>query len=282
MASSLTISLFPLDLKTKHAVALEIRELLDTTRDSEFGKVVSILVPTLVGLLNSGQASFQRETPEYNFRRLLLEILNRLPSGEPIRAHMPSVFQCMLNLVRQDNEENGATACKTMVDIVRAYRIVTEQGVAEFVALFQQFFRNMPALVKEYLSEDSTQLDTNTVLPANRSVKVLGEMGMIVIIMAQVNRTMVSPSLQATIPPAFEMLSLESPIQHKARVDVEAMGGIWAGMASDMKNPSIYYDLIQSQIKVSVVLLYFVSCLIREDALIPRLCDAIPEQRERV
>ncbi|KAG2013625.1 atypical/PIKK/TRRAP protein kinase [Coprinopsis cinerea AmutBmut pab1-1] len=238
------------DLKTKHAVALEIKELIDTTRDSEFGRVLPYLVPTLIDLLRSGQPSFQRDTTEYQFRRLLLDILNRIPSGEAIRPHMPSVFQCMIAIVRQDNEENGATACKTMVDVVRSYRIVTEQGLADFIALFQESFANIKGMVEEYLSEDSTQLDPNTILPATRSLKVLGEMGMIMIIMSQVQRAMVSPSIQGTIAPAFEMLAQESSAQHKARTDFEAMGGIWAGMAPTIKNPTIYNDLIQAQIKM--------------------------------
>ncbi|TFK23272.1 atypical/PIKK/TRRAP protein kinase [Coprinopsis marcescibilis] len=163
---------------------------------------------------------------------------------------MPSVFQCMLSILRQDNEENGATACKTMVDVVRAYRIVTEQGLSEYIAIFQESFKNMKSLVTEYLSEDSTPLDPNTILPATRSLKVLGEMGMVMVIMSQVQRAMVSPSIHSTIAPAFEMLALESPAQHKARTEFESTGGIWAGMAPNVRNVSIYNDLIQAQIKM--------------------------------
>ena len=51
------------------------------------------------------------------------------------------------------------------------------------------------------------------------------------------------------------MVILEAPVQKKAREDFEAMGGIWAGTASSIKNPMIYADCIGAQIKVGLDLL---------------------------
>ena len=239
------------DLATKHAVATEIREVMDTTRDAEFQRVLPYLVPATVELLRSSHPSFQRDTTEYHFRRILLDIINRLPLAEPVRANINQIFHSMLNVIRVDNEENGATACKTLVDIVRGYRVVTEQGLAEFISLFQESFGNMRGLAEEYLSETSTPLDPSTILPALRSFKVLGEMGMVMVVMSQVQKTQVASSIQATTSSAFDMLALESSAQMKAKSDCEAMGNVWAGMASSVQNPTLYSDLIQAQVRVS-------------------------------
>lgn len=238
------------DLRTKHTVASEVREILDTVRDTESARTYPYLVPAVTELLRSGEPAFSKDTPEYAFRRVLLEILNRLPVSESLRPHAQTIFTCMLHVVRHDNEENGTTACKALVDIIRGYRILTEESLNEFVAIFLQLFQNMKGLVEEVLSEDAAILDSTTVLSSVRSFKVLGEMGMVMVIMSQVHRQLVSPAMQSSIPYATEVLALESPAQHKARVDFEAMGGIWSGMSPIVKNAGAYSEFIHSQIKV--------------------------------
>ncbi|KAF8165306.1 hypothetical protein B0H34DRAFT_232712 [Crassisporium funariophilum] len=245
-----------IELRNKHVVACEIREMLDTVRDSESARALPYLVPALVELLRSGEPAFQKDTVEYQFRRVLFEILNRLPVNDAVRSHVNSIFSCMLHILRHDNEENGATACKTLVDLVRSYRSLTEEGLSEFVAIFQEVFRRMKGLVDQFLSEDSSLLDVNNALPAIRSFKVLGEMGMVMVIMSQVHRPMVSSTIQGTTAPAFEMLALESSVQNKARTDLEAMGGIWSGMAPNIRNPITYSDFIHAQIKMLSYLAY--------------------------
>ena|SRR5882762_5461290 len=89
-----------------------------------------------------------------------------------------------------------------------------------------------------------------------RNFKVLGEMGMVVVIMAQVHGPQVSSTIQCTTSQAFAALALESPAQNKVRTDYEAMGGAWAGMAPTIRNPFIYSDFIHGQIKVTTLLLY--------------------------
>jgi transformation/transcription domain-associated protein len=253
-------------------VASEIREILDTVRDTESARTYPYLVPALAELLRSGEPAFSKDTSEYAFRRVLLEILNRLPVSESLRSHMPTIFSCMLHVIRHDNEENGTTACKALVDIIRGYRILTEENLNEFVAIFLQVFQNMKGLVEEVLSEDSSNIDTTVLFPSIRSFKVLGEMGMVIVIMSQVHRQLVSPAMQTSIPYATDVLALESPAQHKARTDYEAMGEVWSGMSSTVKNAGAYSEFIHSQIKACTHLLGLThiinSCV---DAILPRL-----------
>lgn len=234
-------------------MAAEIREMLDTVRDTESIRALPYLIPALLELLRSGEVALNKDTVEYQFRRVLLEIINRLPVNEAIRPHVTPIFSCMLHILRNDNEENGAVACKTLLDIIRGYRILTDECLSEFVAIFQEGLRNMKALVEQVLSEDSDILDPSAVPLSLRSFKVLGEMSMVMVIMSQVHRPLISAPMQTTIAPAFEALALESPAQKKAREDYEAMGGIWAGMTPTIKNASAYTDFIHAQIKVRIL-----------------------------
>jgi transformation/transcription domain-associated protein len=224
--------------------------MLDTVRDTESARVLPLMIAPLLELLRSVEVALHKDTVEYQFRRVLLEILNRLPVNEAVRGHVTELFKCLLHVLRNDNEENGVTCCKTMVDLVRNYRPLTEETLKDFMTIFQDAFRNMQGLVDQLLSENSGQLDSNVVLPSIRSFKVLAEMGMVMVIFSQNHRPLIAPTIQATMAPALEVLRLESPAQHSARVDYEAMGGFWAGMAPTIKNPHAYSDFINAQIKV--------------------------------
>ena len=110
----------------------------------------------------------------------------------------------------------------------------------------------MKEIVIQYLSEESSPVDSNVALPALRSFKTLTEMGMVMVVASQFHRTVVTSTLPTTTPQIFEVLALESPVQNKARTECEATGGIWAGMSPSIKNSGIYSDFIQAQIKVCV------------------------------
>lgn len=239
-----------LDLRTKHGIATEIREMLDTVRDTDSLRALPTLIPALLELLSSGEPALHKDTLEYQFRRVLLEIINRLPVNESLRPQVTPIFTCMLHVLRCDNEENGTVACKTLLDVIRGYRFLPEECLVEFVSIFQEGLRNLKSLADQVLSEDSDTLDPNIVPLSLRSFKVLGEMSMVMVIMSQVHRPVISAPMQAAMPPAFEALTVEAPAQNKARVDYEAMGGIWAGMTPTIQNASAYSDFIHAQIKV--------------------------------
>ncbi|KAG5637374.1 hypothetical protein H0H81_004799 [Sphagnurus paluster] len=243
-------------MKTKHVIAAEIREMIDTVRDTDSTRAIPVLIPALLDLLRTGAPALHKEASEYLFRRVLLEIVNRLPVNEAVRPSVTPIFNCMLHILRTDNEENGSVACKTLLDLIRGYRILTEECLAEFLSIFQEGFRHMKDVVEEVLSEHSQPLDPNVLPPSIRSFKVLGEMAMVLVIISQVHRAMVASPIQTTIVPAFEVLALQSPAQRKAREDCEAMEHIWSGMAPTIKNDSAYAEFIHCQVKVLSYLAY--------------------------
>jgi transformation/transcription domain-associated protein len=249
-SSSLLLNILVIDLKTKHNVACELREMIDTVRDAESARVFPQMIPVLLEILNTGEAAYHKDIMEYQFRRVLLEIIHRIPYGETIRPLALPLLSGMLHALRHDNEENGVTACKIIIDLLRSFRSLTEELVAEYMGILQDVFRNMRGLVLETLCEDSPVLDPNVVLPSIRSFKVLAEMGMVVVTFSQSHRPLVLHVIQATLCLNFEVLGLESPAQKKAREDHEAMGSYWSGMAPTMKNPQAYMDFITGQIKV--------------------------------
>jgi transformation/transcription domain-associated protein len=210
------------------------------------------MVPALLDLLRSGEVAFHKDAREYHFRRVLIEILHRISCSDVIRSQAQFLFKGMLYLLRHDNEENGVTCCKILMDLFRSFRPLTEELVAELMSVFQLVLHNMRSLVDELLSEESAQLDEKALLPSVRSFKVLAEMGMVIVSLSSGTRNLnvVAPAVQTTLPLNFDVLMLESPAQKIARENYEAMGGFWAGMAPTLKNHQAYVDFISAQIKV--------------------------------
>ncbi|TFK75868.1 hypothetical protein BDN72DRAFT_954419 [Pluteus cervinus] len=245
-----------IDLRTKHAVASEIREMLETVRDTESVRALPYLVSPILELLRAGEPTMIKDAPEFQFRRVLLDILNRLPVNDHLRPQVANIFKCMLHVLKTDNDEDGVLACKAMVDVARGYRSIPDEVISDFLAVMLESFANMQDLVFQTLSEDSPLLDPALAYPAMRSAKVLGEMSMVMVMMAQVHRPVITSTIQMTIPPAFDLLALESPAQRNARTNYEAMGGVWAGMAPTIKNATAYSDFAHAQIKMLSYLAY--------------------------
>lgn len=239
-----------IDLATKYTVACELREMLDTVREADSARVLPQMVPTLLDLLRSGEVAFHKDAREYHFRRVLIEILHRICSSEVVRPQAAILFKGMLYLLQNDNEENGVTCCKTLMDLTRAFRPLTDELVSELMVIFKTMARNMKQQVEDLLSDESSLMDEKILLPSVRSFKVLAEMCMVIIALAQNHRTMMVAPAQSSLYLNFEVLALESSTQKLARENYEAMGGFWAGMAPNMRNSHAYVDFLGAQIKV--------------------------------
>uniref|UniRef100_D8PQ42 Non-specific serine/threonine protein kinase n=1 Tax=Schizophyllum commune (strain H4-8 / FGSC 9210) TaxID=578458 RepID=D8PQ42_SCHCM len=209
------------------------------------------MIPSVLELLRSGEVAFSRPSLEFKFRLMLTDIINHLPHGEQVKAHLPAIPQTLLHILRHDNEDMGALACKTLVDYMRVYRFMPDDFQRELVSIFLELQRNVITLVDETLSEDSAVLDSVVALPSIRSFKVATEMGLFVtFLFSSYPRTQTPEPLQHLVEPAFELLQVEAPAQKAAREAKEAMGETWYGMAPTIKNAQAYSDLMLAQIKM--------------------------------
>lgn len=184
------------DLKTKVTVACELRDLIDTVKDPDASRVIPHMIPVLVDCLRSGEASYQKDTLEYAFRKALLEVLQRIPSNDAIRPQANALFSGMLHVIRTDNEENAIICCKILSDLTRAYRPLGEDLGKEVFAMFQERCRGLHPLVQAALSEDSPQLDGVAIVPSGQSLKVFYEMSVVLYTLLQLQRPAVASCLQ--------------------------------------------------------------------------------------
>lgn len=192
-------------LKVKHEVAQEFRELIDSVRDAEAARLFPQMLTVLFDTLRTTEPSFKKDSIEFQFRRVLVEIIHRIPPSEAMRPQVNTLMGGILSILKNDTEDNAVTCLKALHDILRAMKSIPDEQAVELVQIFLQLLRNMPSFVAEFLSENSPPIDPNLVVPSTRSLKVLTEIPFVLIFLTQSSRATILPLLPELIGAALDV-----------------------------------------------------------------------------
>ncbi|KAF4320465.1 hypothetical protein BBI17_002543 [Phytophthora kernoviae] len=135
-----------------------LKELVDLYRRAEIlhtpqlGRILEALFPVWKGLLHTKLPPQLRATTPNRCRKVLLQILNRLPSNEALRPYVPQLLQLLMEVLQKDNEDNALIALKTLFDLHRNYRPGLRNEVQPFLELVQLMYKNLPTTMKKQLS----------------------------------------------------------------------------------------------------------------------------------
>lgn len=167
--------------------------MVDSIRDAEGQRVFPTLLNTLLDILRNTEPSFKRDTQDFQFRRVIMEIIHRIPLSEALRPIINTLTATLLHVIKTDTEENAVTCLKIIIDIVRTLKTFNEEHVKEFLAHVQDMLRSVERTAAEYFTESSPVLDANISLPSNRSFKVMSEVPVVVVLFSQMYRQVFQP-----------------------------------------------------------------------------------------
>ncbi|CDZ98369.1 Histone acetyltransferase SAGA, TRRAP/TRA1 component, PI-3 kinase superfamily [Phaffia rhodozyma] len=252
------------DVKTKLAIATELRESVEQFRDVDYARYLDILLPAFTEVLRNGTPVFGKEMGEHKLRHTLLEIIQRLPHNEYMRPFADSLMSLMLHLLRVENEDNGVICIKIMIDHNRTFKDEVEKHVKEFLDLVKVMYGNLRAVVKEEfgvegeLAASPTNPDdpTKTLRPSLRSFKVLTECPIAVVLVFQTWRQIVFPYIKDYFPLVMECLTLQAEPQRRAYLASAEKGEIFVGVAEGITNRELYQEFIVAQVKTMSFLAY--------------------------
>ncbi|KDQ21071.1 hypothetical protein BOTBODRAFT_142417 [Botryobasidium botryosum FD-172 SS1] len=244
-----------LDIKSKLAVANELRDSVEIYRDNDPARFTSAILPVLVQVLRTTQPVFRRDLPEQLFRHAILATLHRLPHNESIRPSAVDVMNLMVDTLRTDNEENGSMCVKIVIDLNRSYRSTLEGHVQPFIDFVQDMYNSTDTLVKETFGEDApiptgSEADDKdkTLARAIQSFKVLSECPIASVTFFQHYRQLV--------PPTIKFLCTQAEPQQRAHEEASARNNMWIGVSRGIKNRAAYTDFITAQVKTMSFLAY--------------------------
>jgi len=182
-------------------------------REAEAARFLSAILPTAMEILQTGEPSFRKDSPEHIFRHALLDTIHRLPLNEFLKPHAPKIMALMLHLVRVDNEENGVTCIKVVIDLNRSYRMSSEEHLSQFIDFVQDLYKNTKSLVNEYFAANAATVDPLTLSSSIRSFKVLTECPIATVLLFQSHRNAVNPAIRTMIPLVVDVRTRHFTVQ---------------------------------------------------------------------
>lgn len=197
--------MFILALKVKNDNAIELRDMVDTVRDSEVLRTFPQLLAVLLETLRAHGPSLKKDTMEYQYRRAIIETIHRIPFTEAMRSSNNSFAACVINIVTQDCEENSVTILRSLQEFMKVFKQFDEAPTLELYRTFIQLLRNVPVLIQQYLAEDSFPVDPNTVVPSTQSFKVMAELPFVLMLLLQGNRVVAQSVYTEIITTALDV-----------------------------------------------------------------------------
>ncbi|UIZ26478.1 hypothetical protein KXD40_001859 [Peronospora effusa] len=135
-----------------------LKELTDLYRRDEIlhtpqlGRILEALFPVWKGLLQNKLPPQLHASTQNRCRKMLLQILNRLPSNETLRPYVTQLLQLLMEVLQKDNEDNALIALKTLFDLHRNYRPGLRNEVQPFLELVQLMYKNLQTTMKKQFS----------------------------------------------------------------------------------------------------------------------------------
>ncbi|KAI8965638.1 hypothetical protein F5Y11DRAFT_275738 [Daldinia sp. FL1419] len=305
--------------KLKLEAATTLRDSLDHyTNGPHYAVFLKRMMPLFIIILR-GPCLFQSTSPEQKLRNCVLEILHRLPthqtqtSPEPFEPYAEEIVDILMNLVRNDNEDNATLCVKIISDIMRHQPKVLHGKVQPFLDLIQELFEQMEKVVREQLDstaipfnasgQPSTPGSTQTnfqsprpgspvasvndlaqdaqqqsrpLLKGMQSFKVLSECPIIVVSVFQTYRSIIQQNVKAFVPLIKAVLCLQAKAQEQAHAEARARGTVFAGVSPNIRNRVAFGEFITAQVKTMSFLAY----LLRQYS--SQLADFLPTLPEIV
>lgn len=197
-------------------------------------------IPAFLNYLTKYSApEYLQESTRHQCRKLVIEIIHRLPSNEPLRPHVRSIVSTMFKIVETDNEEIVVNCLRIIIELHKQFRPPLTTETQQFLNFVKTVFRDIQGKMdrifeqKQLLKLDDINDQTikplldeifavtpvqnlstpgekpkNLIPRASNSLKVLQELPIIVVLMYQIYKQNVQNEVAEYIPVIITTISL--------------------------------------------------------------------------
>ncbi|RWS26862.1 Transformation/transcription domain-associated protein-like protein, partial [Leptotrombidium deliense] len=263
--------------ENKLKAAQELSEDLETIVASpQYPAFLEHAVKVFLKILNETEPQFVAEHNGQQLRKLILEIIHRLPVNDSLRPHVKSILSLMFNLLEIENEENVLVCLRIIIELHKQCRPTFTPEIQHFLLAVKQIYRELPnnlnkifeprfqlqvndfsevnvaLLLPEIFTQttiqagknsDGSQLTYNLIPKATVSLKVLAELPIIVVLMYQLYRANVHAEVEGFIPLIMVTIALQPSEAHRN---------------DNNFNKEVFVDFMAAQIKTLSFLAYIV------------------------
>ncbi|XP_046866072.1 transcription-associated protein 1 [Drosophila willistoni] len=227
-------------------------------------------------ILQEGEPQFIQENTMQHIRKLILEMIHRLPITENLRQHVKCIITMMLKILKTDNEENVLVSLRIIIELHKHFRPSFNPEIQLFLGFVKDIYTQLPnhlssifetandiwitdlkdlnidmQLAEAYsvktihvdkpLESNSQQIIYNLLPRGVLSLKVLQELPIIVVLMYQIYKNAVHQEVSEFIPLILTTINLQPTVMQRNSTQKE-----------------IFVDFMGAQIKTLSFLAYIV------------------------
>uniref|UniRef100_A0A4W6FAR1 Transformation/transcription domain-associated protein n=2 Tax=Lates calcarifer TaxID=8187 RepID=A0A4W6FAR1_LATCA len=246
---------------------------VNVTSSPQYSTFLEHIIPRFLTFLQDGEVQFLQEKPTQQLRKLVLEIIHRIPTNEHLRPHTKNILSVMFRFLEIESEENVLICLRIIIELHKQFRPPISQEIHHFLDFVKQIYKDLPKVVARYFENpqviaentvpspemvgmitsvlvktaperEDSETRTHTIIPrGSLSLKVLAELPIIVVLMYQLYKLNIHNVVSEFVPLIMNTIMLQvSPQarQHK------------------LYNKELYADFIAAQIKTLSFLAYII------------------------
>ncbi|MCJ8738438.1 hypothetical protein PDJAM_G00035900 [Pangasius djambal] len=260
--------------ETKLKMMQEVSENFENVTSSpQYSTFLEHIIPRFLTFLQDGEVQFLQEKPTQQLRKLVLEIIHRIPTNEHLRPHVKNVLSVMFRFLEIESEENVLICLRIIIELHKQFRPPISQEIHHFLDFVKQIYKDLQKVVTRYFENpqviaentvpspemvgmitsvlvktaperEDSETRTHTIIPrGSLSLKVLAELPIIVVLMYQLYKLNIHNVVSEFVPLIMNTIMLQVSSQARQH---------------KLYNKELYADFIAAQIKTLSFLAYII------------------------
>ncbi|XP_072415930.1 transformation/transcription domain-associated protein isoform X1 [Chiloscyllium punctatum] len=260
--------------ETKLKMMQEVSENFENvTTSPQYSTFLEHIIPRFLTFLQDGEVQFLQEKSAQQVRKLVLEIIHRIPTNEHLRSHTKNILSVMFRFLEVENEENVLICLRIIIELHKQFRPPITQEIHHFLDFVKQIYNDLLKVVTRYFEKPQAIADntvpspemvgmitqvvvktnperedsesrTHTIIPrGSLSLKVLAELPIIVVLMYQLYKQSIHNVVSEFVPLIMSTIMLQVTPQARQ---------------NKLYNKELYADFIAAQIKTLSFLAYII------------------------
>ncbi|CAG2186713.1 TRRAP [Mytilus edulis] len=265
-------------VEKKLKAAQELSENFESVVQSpQYPQFLCDALKVFLKILDDGEPQFIAEQNMQQLRKLMLEIIHRIPSNEHLKKYVQQILSLMFKLLKIENEENVIVCLRIIIELHKQYRPQYNEEIKDFLQFVKNIYNGLPnhlpkifeprnqikvkdvteinvdqllqetftttTILTDKKNADNQNISYNIIPKGTLSLKVLAELPIIVVLMYQLYKPNVHQEVAEFIPLIMNTIILQpSAVQR----------------ASPSFNKEIFVDFIAAQIKTLSFLAYII------------------------
>ncbi|GFR25610.1 hypothetical protein TNCT_594364 [Trichonephila clavata] len=256
----------------------EVSQELETiSTNPQYPQFLDHALRVFIKILQDGEPHFIAEHTVHQIRKLILEIIHRIPTNSTLLGHVKSILSLMFKLLEIENEDNILVVLRIIIEFHKTFRPQYSPEISQFLLYVKNIYKELPnhlnhifeprpiqklkdinlTTINPILEEiftittvfcdrrgsDASPEQFNLIPRATKSLKALAELPIIVVLMYQLYKQNVHSDVEEFIPLIMSTISLQPTLQQRNNPNF---------------NKETFVDFMAAQIKTLSFLAYIV------------------------